>query len=199
MSKRLKKSKKDDQIVIDEKKGQLYIGDKDLRLLMLRPIDLIEFTEFAGTNAEDIIIWVGKSLSKYFIENLLPEKDLSLEDLSTKKIIFINVLETFEHLGYGILNSKFKKDNILVSVENPLSSEDKDNIMSKNICFLYQGLFNGVLEQLGIEAEGKEIKCYLLGDEACVFQFDLLINEFSEEDIDKEEEAPDVANFLSSL
>ncbi|MFX1490411.1 MAG: hypothetical protein ACFFBI_14765 [Promethearchaeota archaeon] len=48
MSKRLKK---DLQINIDEKTGQLFFGDKkkDLKLLMLRPIDIIEFSEFAGT------------------------------------------------------------------------------------------------------------------------------------------------------
>jgi len=71
MSKRFKKTKRDDQIIIDEKTGQLYVGNKDLRLLMLRPIDLIEFTEFAGTNAEDIILWVGKTIAQVKAEQAL--------------------------------------------------------------------------------------------------------------------------------
>ena len=70
MSKRFKKSKKDDQINIEERIGHLFLGEKDLRLLMLRPIDLIEFSEFAGANSEDIVIWVGKTLAKYFIDKL---------------------------------------------------------------------------------------------------------------------------------
>ncbi|MHA1257770.1 MAG: hypothetical protein ACTSPS_19475 [Promethearchaeota archaeon] len=42
MSKRVNKGKKSDEIIVDEKRGHLYVGDKDLRLIMLRPIDLIE-------------------------------------------------------------------------------------------------------------------------------------------------------------
>ena len=55
-----KRSKKQAQISVDEKKGHLFLAGakKDLRLLMLRPIELIEFCEFAGANSEDIIIWV---------------------------------------------------------------------------------------------------------------------------------------------
>ena len=41
MSKRFKKSKKDEQITIEDSIGHLFFREKDLRLLMLRPIDLI--------------------------------------------------------------------------------------------------------------------------------------------------------------
>ncbi len=199
MSKRLKKGKKDYQLIIDEKKGQLYLGEKDLRLLMLRPIDLIEFTEFAGTNSDDIVVWVGKTLAKYYIEKIFPEENFSEEDLSYKKLVILSVLETFEHLGYGILTSNFRKDIISISVEDPISSEEKDNIMAKNICLLYMGMFNGVLEQLEIDVEGEEVKCILLGDDACIFNFNLLTDEFSGEDIDDEEEGPPVRFFSGNL
>lgn len=196
MSKRFKKSKKDDQINIDERVGHLFLGDKDLRLLMLRPIDLIEFSEFAGANSEDIVIWVGKTLAKYFIERLFPDEDWGAETLSTKKEVIVNVLESLEHLGYGILTSAFLKDKILISVENPISKEEKDNIMAKNICILYQGIFNGVLEQIGIDADGEEIQCFLKDDKACIFKYDLLVDEFSGRDIDSDIKSGPISNYM---
>ncbi|TFG06859.1 MAG: hypothetical protein EU539_06550 [Promethearchaeota archaeon] len=199
MSKRYKKTKKDDQIFIDEKKGQLYIGDKDLRLLMLRPIDLIEFLEFAGTNADDIVIWVGKTLAKYFMDKLFPGENLAEEDIATKKEIINLVLETFENLGYGLLTSSFQQKTISISVEDPIIMNEKENIMAKNVCILYLGIFNGILDYLEIDAEGKEKACVLLGDKACVFQFDLLGEEFGEESIDHEEKAEHISSFLKSL
>ena len=42
-----KRSKKEMAINIEEKKGHLFLGNEELRLLILRPIDLIEFAEFA--------------------------------------------------------------------------------------------------------------------------------------------------------
>jgi len=197
-SKRFKKTKRDDQIVIDEKTGQLYIGNKDLRLLMLRPIDLIEFSEFAGTNAEDIILWVGKTIAKYFVEKLFPGENLSQEDLSTKKEVIISILETFENLGYGIMSSVFKQKEIYINVEDSIIAEERENIMAKNVCILYLGIFTGILEQLEIDADGEEIACVLLGDENCVYKFSLLTEEFSQDDIDQDEEAH-ISDFLKSL
>jgi len=199
MSKRFKKSKKDDQIVIDEKTGQLYIGDKDLRLIMLRPIEIIEFCEFAGTNAEDIILWVGKSIAKYFMEKLFPAVDFTKESMTTKKEIILNVLETFEHLGYGVLSPLFRKKEILIRIIDPVISREKENIMAKNVCVLYLGIFNGMLDQLELDAEGDEIKCLLMGDEMCVYKFDLLTTEFGDEDVDAEEEGAHISSFLKSL
>ena len=197
-SKRFKKTKRDDQIVIDEKTGQLYIGNKDLRLLMLRPIDLIEFSEFAGTNAEDIILWVGKTIAKYFVEKLFPGENLSQEDLSTKKEIILSILETFENLGYGMMTSVFKQKEIYINVEDSIIAEERENIMAKNICILYLGIFTGILEQLEIDVEGEEIACVLLGDQMCVYKFSLLTDEFGQEDIDLDEEAH-ISDFLKSL
>ncbi len=196
MSKRLKKSKKDDIINVDDSLGHLFLGEKDLRLLMLRPIDLIEFSEFAGANSEDIVIWVGKTLAKYFLEKLFPNEDYANETMTVKKEVILSVLETFEHLGYGILTSLFLKDKILISVEEPISDEEKDNIMAKNICILYQGIFNGVLEQLEIDVDGQEVQCFLKNDEACIFKFDMLVDEFSLEDTDKEIKSGPIENYM---
>jgi predicted hydrocarbon binding protein len=200
MSKRVLKGKKSDEIVVDEKRGHLYLGDKDLRLIMLRPIDLIEFTEFAGTNAEDILIWIGKKISTLICEKLILGDDVKIDPLSEKKLIFNDVLETFEHLGYGTLTSMFGKNKITVIVEDPMSGEEKGNIMAKNICIFYQGVFNGILEYIGIEVQGEETQCQLLGDAACVFEFALLLDEFGEEDIDKVgETGENVQDFLDIL
>ena len=201
MSKRVNKGKKSDEIIVDEKRGHLYVGDKDLRLIMLRPIDLIEFTEFCGTNAEDILIWVGKNISSIICEKLIFGDDVKNDSLSEKKLIFNDVLDTFEHLGYGSIITKFGKNKIIVIVADPISGEEKGNIMAKNICIFYQGVFNGVLEYIGIDIlQGEETKCKLLGDEACVFEFTLLVDEFGEEDIDFEKESSEsVQDFLGTL
>ena len=100
MSKRLKK---DLQIMIEEKLGQLFLGEKkkDLRLMMLRPIDLIEFSEFAGANADDILIWVGKTLGKAYMEKFFYNKDWSSETLATRKEVMLGNLEALELMGYG--------------------------------------------------------------------------------------------------
>lgn len=200
MSKRVRKSKKSDDIVVDEKRGHLYIGDTDLRLIMLRPIDLVEFTEFAGTNAEDILIWVGKNISSIICEKLIFGDDVKNDSLSEKKLIFNDVLDTFEHLGYGSLITKFGKNKIAVIVGDPISGEEKGNIMAKNICIFYQGIFNGVLEYIGIDVQGEETYCKLLGDKACVFEFTLLLDEFGEEDIDNDGDTDkNVQDFLGTL
>lgn len=200
MSKRVNKSKKSDEIVVDEKRGHLYVGDKKLRLIMLRPIDLVELLEFAGTNANDILIWVGKNISSIICEKLIFGDDVKNDSLSEKKLIFNDVLDTFEHLGYGSLITKFGKNKITVIVVDPISGEEKGNIMAKNICIFYQGVFNGVLEYIGIDIlQGEETKCKLLGDEACVFEFTLLLDEFGEDDIDNEKEVPRVFKTFYTL
>ncbi|MFX1385365.1 MAG: hypothetical protein ACFFBP_23355, partial [Promethearchaeota archaeon] len=100
------------------------------------------------------------------------------------------------HLGYGNLTSQFLKDKILISVEDPISEEEKDNIMAKNICILYQGIFNGVLEQLEIEVDGEEVQCFLKNEKACIFKFDLLVDEFSTKDIDYDVKSSPIANYM---
>lgn len=197
MSKRLKK---DLQIMIDEKTGQLYFGDKkkDLRLLMLRPIDLIEFSEFAGTNADDILVWVGKTLGRTFTEKFFYDKDWSSETMATKKEVVLGILEAVELTGFGEFTGVFKKDHILFKVSDSMASEEKDNIMAKNLCLLYQGIFSGMLETLQIDVDGEEIECVLLGNEQCVFKFDFIAEELEDRLVDEDSEEK-VSGFLSTL
>jgi predicted hydrocarbon binding protein len=184
--------------MIEEKLGQLFFGEKkkDLRLLMLRPIDLIEFSEFAGTNADDILTWVGKTLGRSYMEKFFYNKDWNTEPLATKKEVILGNLEALELWGFGELTASFKKDHIMIKVSESLASEEKDNIMAKNLCLLYQGLFTGMLETLGVDGDIEEVECVLLGGENCVFKFSLLGEEFDESVVDADE---NVSDFLSTL
>jgi predicted hydrocarbon binding protein len=195
MSKRVKKEL---QIMIDEKTGQLYLGDKkkDLRLLMLRPIDLIEFSEFAGTNADDILVWVGKTIGRNYVDRFFYNKDWGSVDLATRKEVVLGNLEALELMGFGEINGAFRKDHILISVGDSLASEEKDNIMAKNLCLLYQGLFSGMFESLKLDVDGEEIECVLLGNERCVYKFDLMGEQFDDNLVDSEET---VSEFLATL
>jgi len=197
MSKRLKKEL---QIMIEEKLGQLFFGDKkkDLRLLMLRPIDLIEFSEFAGANADDILIWVGKTLGRSYMEKFFYNKDWSSETLAIKKEVIIGNLEALELMGYGGLTGMFKKDHILITVSDSLSKEESDNIMAKNLCLLYHGIFLAIFETLLIDVDGEEIECVLLGHEKCIFKFNFIGEELDESLID-EDSGENVSEFLSAL
>ncbi|MFW9827507.1 MAG: V4R domain-containing protein [Candidatus Thorarchaeota archaeon] len=195
MSKRLKKEL---QVMIDEKLGHLFFGDKkkDLRLLMLRPIDLIEFSEFAGTNADDILIWVGKTLGRSYMDKFFYNKDWSTESMATKKEVILGNLEALELWGFGEFTASFKKNYLLIKVLESLALEETDNIMAKNLCLLYQGIFTGMFDALKIDVQIEEIECVLLGGEYCVFKFDLIGEEFDEHLIDSEET---VSEFLSTL
>ncbi|MFX1409981.1 MAG: hypothetical protein ACFFA6_06495 [Promethearchaeota archaeon] len=198
MSKRLKKEL---QIMIEEKMGQLFFGEKkkDMRLLMLRPIDLIEFSEFAGTNADDILTWVGKTLGRSFMEKFFYNKDWNNEKIITKKDVFLGILEAMELMGYGHLNSLFRKTQILVSVIDPLASHEKDNIMAKNLCLIYLGLFFGVFETLKIDVDGEEVECVLLGADKCTYKFDIIGEELDDSAVDPEPSEEAVSDFLSTL
>lgn len=182
--------RKELQILIDEKSGQLFLGDKkkDVRLLMLRPIDLIEFSEFAGTNADDIIIWVGKSIGKAYIDKFFPDKDWKKETMATKVEIITVILEALEVMGFGHLIPTFKKKYVSIEIEEPLALDEYNNIMAKNLCLLNQGIFAGIFDALEIDVDGKEIECVLLDDDKCIFRYDLLYDEIDESLIKKEEE-----------
>ncbi len=184
--------------MIEEKLGHLFFGDKkkDLRLLMLRPIDLIEFSEFAGTNADDILVWVGKTLGKSYMDKFFRKKDWSTESMATKKDVILGNLEALELWGFGEFTASFKKNYLLIKVLESLALEETDNIMAKNLCLLYQGIFTGMFDALTIDVQIEEIECVLLGGEYCVFKFDLLGEEFDEHLIDSEET---VSDFLSTL
>ncbi|MBD3196176.1 MAG: hypothetical protein GF317_14050 [Candidatus Lokiarchaeota archaeon] len=193
--------KKELQIKIDDNKSHLYLGDKkkDIRLLMLRPIDIMEFSEFAGTNADDILIWSGKSIGKEMIEKFFYEKDWSLEPLPVKKEVLLGVLEGFALMGHGYLTATFKEDHIFISIYEPISQAEKENIMAKNLCLINQGILNGILESLGFDAEGEEVECVLLEDERCRFKFTLLGIDIPEELTDEDRKPEAISDFLSSL
>ena len=197
MEKRLKKELR---INIDEKKGQLFFGDKkkDLKLLMLRPIDLIEFSEFAGNNADDILVWVGKTVGREFMEKFFYSKDWSNETMATKKEVLLGTLEAIELMGFGHLRGLFKKDHIIIEVEDSLACEERENIMSKNLCLLYQGIFNGLFDILQIDVNGEEIGCVMLDEEKCTYKFDFIGEQVSDSLVDEDAEET-VSDFLSTL
>ena len=197
MEKRLKKELR---INIDEKKGQLFFGDKkkDLKLLMLRPIDLIEFSEFAGNNADDILVWVGKTVGREFMEKFFYSKDWSSETMATKKEVLLGTLEAIELMGFGHLRGLFKKDHIIIEVEDSLACEERENIMSKNLCLLYQGIFNGLFDILQIDVNGEEIGCVMLDEEKCTYKFDFIGEQVSDSLVDEDAEET-VSDFLSTL
>jgi predicted hydrocarbon binding protein len=195
-----KRLKKEFQINVDEKKGQLFFGDKkkDLKLLMLRPIDLIEFSEFAGANADDILIWVGKTVGREFMEKFFYSKDWGSETMATKKEVLLGSLEAIELMGFGQLKGMFKKDHVIIEVEDSLACEERENVMSKNLCLLYQGIFNGLFDVLQMDVNGEEIGCVLLDEEKCTFKFDFIGTEVSDSLVDEEAEET-VSDFLSTL
>ena len=196
-----KRLKKDLAINIEEKEGQLFLGDKkkNLRLVMLRPNELMEFCEFTGTNAEDILIWVGKTLGKSFMEQFFYNKDWSTEPIATKKEVMLGVLEALMLMGYGGLTGMFKKDHVIINVYNSLANEEKENIMAKNLCLLYLGIFSGIFEVLGFDVEGKEIECVLTGGDKCSYKFDFLGQEIEDGLVDEEVSDEAVSDFLASL
>ncbi|MHA1194531.1 MAG: hypothetical protein ACTSRH_02225 [Promethearchaeota archaeon] len=193
--------KKELTINIDEKEGHLYLGDKkkELRLVMLRPYEIIEFCEFAGTNAEDILIWVGKTLGKTFMEKFFYNKDWSPVPLKIKKEVYLGTLEALILLGYGAITGIFKKDHVIINVYESLSKEEKENIMAKNLCLIYLGIFTGIFDVLGIETEGKEIECVLTGGDKCTFKLDFVGIELDDSLVDEDISDKAVEDFLSSL
>jgi len=197
----IKRLKKELQINIEEKEGQLYLGnkDKDMRLVMLRPNEIMEFCEFAGTNAEDILIWVGKSLGKIFMEKFFSNKDWSSEVMATKKEVVLGTLEVMMLMGYGMLTGIFKKDHIIINVYGSLATQEKGNIMAKNLCLLYLGIFNSFFDVLGIDVDGEEVECVLTGGDKCSYKFDLLVDEIDGKLVDADMSDLAVSDFLASL
>jgi len=197
----IKRLKKELQINIEEKEGQLFLGDKDkdMRLVMLRPNEIMEFCEFAGTNAEDILIWVGKSLGKIFMEKFFYNKDWSSEVMATKKEVLLGALEVMMLMGYGVLTGIFKKDHVVINVYESLATQEKGNIMAKNLCLLYLGIFNSFFDVLGIDVNGEEVECILTGGDKCSYKFDLLVDEIDDNSVDDDVSDLAVSDFLASL
>jgi len=197
----IKRLKKELHINIEEKEGQLYLGDKnkDMRLVMLRPNEIMEFCEFAGTNAEDILIWVGKSLGKIFMEKFFSNKDWSSEVMATKKEVVLGTLEVMMLMGYGMLTGIFKKDHIIINVYDSLATQEKGNLMAKNLCLLYLGIFNSFFDVLGIDVDGEEVECVLTGGDKCSYKFNLLVDEIDNNLVDADMSDLAVSDFLASL
>ncbi|NVM17989.1 MAG: hypothetical protein HWN80_09750 [Candidatus Lokiarchaeota archaeon] len=197
----IKRLKKELQINVEEKEGQLFLGEKDkeMRLIMLRPNEIMEFCEFAGTNAEDILIWVGKSLGKIFMEKFFYNKDWSSESMATKKEVLLGTLEVMMLMGYGVLTGTFKKDHIIINVYESLATQEKANIMAKNLCLLYLGIFNSAFDVLGIDVDSEEVECILTGGDKCSYKFDLLVDEMEDNLLDDEMSDLAVSGFLASL
>ena len=196
-----KRLKKELQINIEEKEGQLFLGekDKDMRLVMLRPNEIMEFCEFAGTNADDILIWVGKSLGKLFLEKFFDNKDWTEATMETKKEVVLGTLEALMLMGYGGITGTFKKDHIIIDVYDSLTTQEMGNILAKNLCLLYLGIFNSIFDTLGIEVDGSEEECVLTGGDKCSFKFDLLSEEIDDKLIDEQQSDAVVSDFLASL
>lgn len=197
----IKRLKKELHINIEEKEGQLYLGDKnkDMRLVMLRPNEIMEFCEFAGTNAEDILIWVGKSLGKIFMEKFFSNKDWSSEVMATKKEVVLGTLEVMMLMGYGMLTGIFKKDHIIINVYESLATQEKGNLMAKNLCLLYLGIFNSFFDVLGIDVDGEEVECVLTGGDKCSYKFNLLVDEIDKNLVDADMSDLAASDFLASL
>jgi hypothetical protein len=83
-------------------------------------------------------------------------------------------------------------------VEDSLACEERENVMSKNLCLLYQGIFNGLFDVLQMDVNGEEIGCVLLGEEKCTFKFDFIGTEVSDSLVDEDSEET-VSDFLSTL
>jgi len=196
-----KRLKKELQINIEEKEGHLFLGEKnkEMRLVMLRPNEIIEFCEFAGTNAEDILIWVGKSLGKIFLEKYFSNRDWSNDTMATKKEAILGTIEALTIMGYGGLTGTFKKDHVIVNVYDSLASQEIGNISAKNLCLLYLGIFNSIFDIIGIDVDGSEEECVLTGGEKCSYKFNFLTEEIDDTLVDEHLSDAAVSDFLASL
>ena len=111
----------------------------------------------------------------------------------------MGTLEVLMLMGYGGLTGTFRKDHIIINVYNSLATQEIGNILAKNLCLLYLGIFNGLFEVLGIEVDGSEEECVLTGGEKCSYKFTLLSGEIDNKLLDKELSDAAVSNFLASL
>ena len=102
-------------------------------------------------------------------------------------------------MGYGVLTGTFKKDHIIINVYESLATQEKANIMAKNLCLLYLGIFNSAFDVLGIDVDGEEVECILTGGDKCSYKFDLLVDEIEDSLLDDEMSDLAVSGFLASL
>ncbi len=132
------------------------------------------------------------------MEKFFYNKDWSSENMATRKEVLLGVLEAMELMGFGHLRAVFKKNYMIIEVEDSLASDERGNIMAKNLCLLYQGLFNGTFEILNMDVDGEEIECVLLGGQKCVYRFNFIGEELEDSLVDEDAEET-VSEFLSTL
>ncbi len=168
-----KRSKKIEIAEVDEETGHIYLKNSKLPLLMLRPEELIEFGELAGSEAEDILLWVGKSIGKTIFKEIIGDQDLSDAKIRVKMNATSTILDRLQNLGFGVMVLNHDKEKIIIDIANPLAKDYVDNIMAKNICILYSGIFSGFMEEMGIDSEVEEVNCVLKGADMCSFKFEL--------------------------
>ncbi|MFW9950264.1 MAG: hypothetical protein ACFFKA_09100, partial [Candidatus Thorarchaeota archaeon] len=126
-------------------------------------------------------------------------KDWSNETIATKKEVLLGALEVMMLMGYGGLTGTFKKDHIVINIYDSLATQEKGNIMAKNLCLLYLGIFNSIFDILGIDVDGEEVECVLTGGDKCSYKFDLLVDEIEANLIDDDMSDVAVSDFLASL
>ncbi len=119
--------------------------------------------------------------------------------MATKKEVVLGALEVMMLMGYGILTGMFKKDHIIINVYESLATQEKGNIMAKNLCLLYLGIFNSFFDVLGIDVNGEEVECILTGGDKCSYKFDLLVDEIDDRSVDDDMSDLAVSDFLASL
>lgn len=168
-----KRAKKVESAEMEEDTFHLFLKSSKLPLLMIRPEELIEFGEFAGSEAEDILLWVGKSIGQTIFKEIIGEQDVTDAKLQVKMNIITTILDKLQSLGFGVMVLNHDKDKIIIDVANPLAKGHLDNIMARNICIIYSGMFNGMMDKVGIDSESDEINCVLRGAELCSFKFEL--------------------------
>ncbi len=119
--------------------------------------------------------------------------------METKKEVVLGTLEILMFMGYGGLTGSFRKDHIIINVYDSLASQEIGNVLAKNLCLLYLGIFTSIFDVLGIEVDGSEEECVLTGAEKCSYKFDLLSEEIDNKLIDEHLSDEAVSDFLASL
>jgi hypothetical protein len=150
MIKKLQKGLKD--INIDPEYHIIY-KKTNLKLVVLRPNDLAQMGDLIGQGNKDIITWIGKTVGR----NIAEIVDKS-ESPKNKNDLIVKSCKNLENLGFGILTvENYHEGKAMdVRVENPLYRELDEN--QDIISTIYVGLFLGILEYVGYQAQGVEIE-----------------------------------------
>ena len=155
------------KIDVDQNKFHIYLKGTNVKLVLLRPYDLVQLGALVGSGSEDILIWTGKIIGK----NLCQAIQDSSKEKKREKLLG-SVLETLSSMGFGRFSMSYKEGkNATIKVSDPISSAIKDKGDAKVLCDLYNGLFNGMFTATGIDVEGNEKECILKGNPNCIFEY----------------------------